>query len=201
MAPRIVSWTDNEICVSPILSSAASIVSFDSTFSDTYPSHSQMSPTASETLGLPSAEFGAQYTSLPEFPEEEKTPRGGHTTPDDSFVQHAAYFFKDGNVTFLIDGTLYCVHRYFFSRDSVYFSTRFAQLGIRDHEALPTIMSLGDVERNDFEAFLSILYPANFEAHELTYEQWKSVLNLSTRWGFASSQTRPQLFQTSHATR
>ncbi|KAH9006216.1 hypothetical protein EDB86DRAFT_696514 [Lactarius hatsudake] len=186
MAPRIVSWNDNEICVSPILSSAASIVSFDSTFSDTYPSHSQMSPTASETLGLPSAEFGAQYTSLPEFPEEEKTPRGGHTAPDNSFVQHDAYFFKDGNVTFLIDGTLYCVHRYFFSRDSVYFSTRFAQLGIRDHEALPTIISLGDVERNDFEAFLSILYPANFEAHELTYEQWKSVLNLSTRWGFAS---------------
>ena len=26
----------------------------------------------------------------------------------------------------------------------------------------------------------------NFEAHELTYEQWKSVLHLSTRWGFAS---------------
>ncbi|KAH8996886.1 hypothetical protein EDB92DRAFT_1775791, partial [Lactarius akahatsu] len=78
------------------------------------------------------------------------------------------------------------VHRYFFSRDSVYFSTRFAQLGIRDQEALPTIISLGDIERNDFEAFLSILYPANFEAHELTYEQRKSVLYLSTRWGFAS---------------
>ncbi len=26
----------------------------------------------------------------------------------------------------------------------------------------------------------------NFEAHELTYEQWKSVLHLSTRWSFAS---------------
>jgi hypothetical protein len=26
----------------------------------------------------------------------------------------------------------------------------------------------------------------NFEAHELTYKQWKSVLHLSTRWGFAS---------------
>ena len=27
---------------------------------------------------------------------------------------------------------------------------------------------------------------SNFEAHELSYEQWKSVLHLSTRWGFAS---------------
>ena len=26
----------------------------------------------------------------------------------------------------------------------------------------------------------------NFGAHELTYEQWKSVLHLSTRWGFDS---------------
>ena len=58
-----------------------------------------------------------------------------------------------------VDGTLYCVHRYFFSRDSVYFSTRFDELGIRDHEALPITVSLGNIERKDFEAFLSILYP------------------------------------------
>jgi hypothetical protein len=58
-----------------------------------------------------------------------------------------------------VDGFLYCVHRYFFSRDSVYFSTRFAQLGVRDHEAISTIVSLGDVECDDFEAFLSVLYP------------------------------------------
>ena len=58
-----------------------------------------------------------------------------------------------------VDGFLYCVHRYFFSRDSVYFSTRFAQLGIRDHEHSSTIISLGDVECKDFEAFLSVLYP------------------------------------------
>ncbi len=58
-----------------------------------------------------------------------------------------------------VNGFLYCVHRYLFSRESVYFSTRFAQLGVRDHEALSTIVSLGDVECEDFEAFLSVLYP------------------------------------------
>jgi hypothetical protein len=60
---------------------------------------------------------------------------------------------------FQVDGNLYCVHRYFFARDSVYFSTRFAHLGLRDHEASSTIVSLGDVETKDFEAFLSVLYP------------------------------------------
>ncbi|KAH9032572.1 hypothetical protein EDB85DRAFT_1865034, partial [Lactarius pseudohatsudake] len=145
-----------------------------------------MSPTASEAFGPTSAELGIQHTSLPGFSEEGKTPKSGHTTPDNSFIRHDAYFFKDGNVTFLVDGTMYCVHRYFFSRDSIYFSTRFSQFGIRDHEALPTIISIGGVERNDFEALLSVLYPADFEGHELTYEQCKSVLHLSTRWGFAS---------------
>ena len=69
-------------------------------------------------------------------------------------------FHKPDKLTSLqIDGTLYCVHRYFFARDSVYFSTRFAQLGIRDHEALPSIISINDVERTDFVALLSVLYP------------------------------------------
>ena len=46
------------------------------------------------------------------------------------------------------------------SRDSAYFSTKFVQLGVRDHEPLSsTIIPLCDVEREDFEAFLSVLYP------------------------------------------
>ncbi|KAI0000979.1 hypothetical protein BJV77DRAFT_933413, partial [Russula vinacea] len=47
-------------------------------------------------------------------------------------------------------------------------------------------ISLGDVERKDFEAFLSVLYPDDFDEHNLSYEQWKSVLRLSTQWGFSS---------------
>jgi hypothetical protein len=100
---------------------------------------------------------------------------GVHHANDDPFARHDKYFFKDGNITFLVrtslivcdpthrsmqvDGTLYCVHRYFFSHHSTYFSTRLDQLGIREHEALPIIISLGDIERKDFEAFLSVLYP------------------------------------------
>ncbi|KAH9174998.1 hypothetical protein EDB89DRAFT_429834 [Lactarius sanguifluus] len=116
---------------------------------------------------------------------ESETPDNSRRQNDDSFLQYGKYFFKDGNVTFLVDGFLYCVHRYLFSHGSVYFSTRFAQLGVRDHEALSTIVSLGNVEREDFEAFLSVLYP-DFEERDLSYEQWRSVLYLSTRWGFAS---------------
>ena len=104
-APRIVSWSDQKTHISPVLSSSASIVSFDSTFSvsDTFPSHFQMSPTASEALG---AQFGANHTSIPDFLEY-----GKNATPDDgSFLRHDMYFFKDGNVTFLVRGLRYFAH-------------------------------------------------------------------------------------------
>jgi hypothetical protein len=65
-----------------------------------------MSPTASETLGLPSDQFGARHSSLPGLSEEGRTPKGGHAALDDSFVRHDAYHFKDGNVTFLVCGLL-----------------------------------------------------------------------------------------------
>ena len=58
-----------------------------------------------------------------------------------------------------VNDVLYRVHRYLFSCDSEYFSTRFARLEVCDHEALSTIISLRDVECEDFEAFLSVLYP------------------------------------------
>jgi len=124
----------------------------------------------------PAPEAGPASASLP----------GTNPTTEDPFQRHDIYFFKDGNITFLVDGTLYCVHRYFFSRDSAYFSFKFSQLDIRDHEPLRTVVSLSDTERKDFDALLSVLYPENFDEHSLSYEQWRSVLHLSTRWGFAS---------------
>ena len=107
MAPRIISWSDREICISPVhrdSSSSASIISFDSTFSDPIPGHSLMPPTDSEVLGLPSDKFGARYSNLLRLSDEGRTPRDGHATLDDSFVRHDVYFFKDGNVTFLVRG-------------------------------------------------------------------------------------------------
>lgn len=61
-----------------------------------------MPPTASEVLGLPSDKFGARYSNHPGLSDEGRTPRGGRATLGDSFVRHDAYFFKDGNVTFLV---------------------------------------------------------------------------------------------------
>ncbi|KAH8996894.1 hypothetical protein EDB92DRAFT_1842645 [Lactarius akahatsu] len=172
MAPHIVTWglDKDKRSISPVPSTVGSIVSIESMTSDpSIISHS-----------VP--EVSRRSTDFMRY----KVPPDVHLAVDSPFVRHEKYFFQDGNITFLIDGTLYCVHRYFFSRDSEYFSNRLTQLGIRKHEALSIIISLGDVERKDFEAFLSVIYPDDFEGHALSYEEWKSVLHLSTRWGFAS---------------
>ena len=110
MTPRIVSSDDSGICVSAVLSRTAPIVTFGSTISDTYPSHWQTSLTAFEAPGLPSAEI--EDARVLGFSEGGKTSRDGHATLDDPFTRHDAYFFKDGNVTFLVSGILCFVIQY-----------------------------------------------------------------------------------------
>ena len=61
-----------------------------------------MTPTAPETQGLHSD----QHASFPGVLDDGRTPRGAHAALDDSFVRHDTYFFKDGNVTFLVRGLL-----------------------------------------------------------------------------------------------
>jgi hypothetical protein len=151
MAPqRIISWAAN-------LTSSPPIESISSDSSSGHAAQSQV-----------------KSMSLPPVLEDKKT--GVQHANDDTFTRHNKYYFKDGNITFLVcpcliicnstypiqfkvKGTVYCVHRHFFSQHSKYFSTRIDQLEIHDHEALSITISLGDIECEEFEAFLSILYP------------------------------------------
>jgi hypothetical protein len=82
---RIVSWF-NEPRVSPSQSSASpvSVVSINSIISDTH-------MMTTKATGVQSAELSSEPTA------------------DDSFVRHNTYFFKDGNITFLVRNVLYCI--------------------------------------------------------------------------------------------
>jgi len=85
-----------------------------------------------------------------------------------------------------VDDILYRVHRYFFCRDSNIFMTRLSRLPAQGASSLPVI-SIENVKSKDFDAFLSILYPLDFNAlEEHSVEELSSILDLSTRWGFHS---------------
>ncbi|KZP22519.1 hypothetical protein FIBSPDRAFT_859566 [Athelia psychrophila] len=101
-------------------------------------------------------------------------------------TRHSQYYFKDGNVVFLIEDVLYNVHRYFFERDSAHFRSILESVQGAD-EQNPIV--LPDVRSTDFDEFLAILYPTDFRCPtEKTTTQWTSVLHLSAKWGFESIQ-------------
>ncbi|KAI0268463.1 hypothetical protein BGY98DRAFT_1019450 [Russula aff. rugulosa BPL654] len=142
------------------------------------------SPSAS-TIRDPRGSISSQSLGLPDESTDTKTSQSIQLGP---FTQHKRFFFEDGNITFLVDGILYRVHRYFFCRDSKIFMTRLSRLTAHAQEgaSLP-VVSLENVKSKDLDAFLSVLYPLNFNALEKhSFEELSSILDLSTRWGFDS---------------
>ena len=107
MATRIVSWSGKENTASPSLSKTPSMVSFDSVLSDNSEiSSMQDAPHAVDsrvkyvTPQVIEPSGTRAYTSASMYP--------GAIATDSSFVRHQRYFFKDGNVTFLVRGVQRC---------------------------------------------------------------------------------------------
>jgi len=103
MATHIVSWSGDEHAISPNLSKTPSVISVDSILSDkpeaslgdqgaprmakSHPTH-----TASQVI-----EPNGTRTSTTIHPGTDAA-----ADHDGSFMRHNKYFFKDGNVTFLV---------------------------------------------------------------------------------------------------
>ena len=88
MAARIVSWGESKHIISPVNSSEPSIVSIDSI--QTSLSSEHMSSVLTEPSG------SEKLTAVSTYPRADAA--------DTSFERHQKYFFKDGNVTFLVSG-------------------------------------------------------------------------------------------------
>ncbi|KZP24164.1 hypothetical protein FIBSPDRAFT_951467 [Athelia psychrophila] len=95
------------------------------------------------------------------------------------YARHPRYYFEDGNIVFLVEDTLYNMHRYLFARDSTHFRTILRDNGASD----PCVIS--DVSCTEFDEFLAILYPTDFrQPSKRTTAQWTSILHLAAKWGF-----------------
>ncbi|TFY61353.1 hypothetical protein EVJ58_g4560 [Rhodofomes roseus] len=103
--------------------------------------------------------------------------------------RHERYYFDDGNVIFLVEDTLYNVHRYFLKRDSPVFQTMFSQPSgtSGEGESDDNPITLEGIKSADFANFLSCIYPLNLWQGDLTtYEEWSAALELAVRWEFNS---------------
>ncbi|KAJ7072853.1 hypothetical protein C8F01DRAFT_263223 [Mycena amicta] len=105
--------------------------------------------------------------------------------------EHPRFYFPDGNVVFRVQDTLYRVHRYFFERDSVVFSSMFSLPPVSgqrpEGETPENPILLEGLPTLEFDRFLAVLYPLNFVTRDTPSAiEWTSVLSLATRWDFAS---------------
>jgi hypothetical protein len=88
--PHIIAWGDSERSTSPVSTSTASLVSIDSITSDTR----STAPEPRATLSRP------ESMSFPVFLGNRES--GAHPANGDPFTRHDKYYFKDGNITFLV---------------------------------------------------------------------------------------------------
>ena len=107
MANRIVPWDGDDHVVSPNLSETSSVISFDSILSDKPEASlgdkgaprmeamakSQPMRTASQVIEPDGTRALTSTTTYPETDAADQI---------HSFIRHKKYFFKDGNVTFLV---------------------------------------------------------------------------------------------------
>ncbi|KAL1714332.1 hypothetical protein EV715DRAFT_209811 [Schizophyllum commune] len=94
---------------------------------------------------------------------------------------HNRYFIPDGNLDLeLEDGTVYRVHRHFFTQYSEDFASEYLS-----GPALSSFARLKGVEAQDLDRFLSLIYPTKIGESDIsTADEWLSVLRLAERWAF-----------------
>jgi len=162
--------------LTPTFWGTLTIVSFDSLDSDS----PQLKSSVIHENPLP-----AQPFALSEELENTSTPLS--KSIDLPAAQHKHLYFDDGSITFRVQNTLYRLHRSLLCRGSTKFENVLSQLSAQQESTTSPTIPLDDVKAVDFDAFLSIIYPQNYDTvDKRTFEQWSAILDLSTRWGFTS---------------
>ncbi|KAF8504648.1 hypothetical protein F5888DRAFT_1657393 [Russula emetica] len=161
--------------LTPTFWGTLTLVSFDSLDAD--------SPQSSV---IPENHLVTQLSTSPKGSENAITPLSKPV--DFPAIPHPYLYFDDGSITFRAQGILYRLHRSLLCRGSKKFEDLLSELSAQQESSTsPPTIPLDDVKAVDFDAFLSILYPQNYNSLERrTFEQWSAILDLSTRWGFTS---------------
>ncbi|KAF8959962.1 hypothetical protein BDZ97DRAFT_1367307 [Flammula alnicola] len=113
------------------------------------------------------------------------------SNPDSSFLtltRHETYYISGGDLFILVDHIQFKVHRYFFERESKFFSTKLATplsagsplQGSGDSNAI----ILENVTADQFATFLWVFYNPKYSLYEAPVEDWEVILALANRWSF-----------------
>ncbi|KAH9888394.1 hypothetical protein C8Q73DRAFT_655580 [Cubamyces lactineus] len=122
-----------------------------------------------------------QHASIPSESQREMPPFP---------IPHPDYYFEDGNLTILVENTLFRLFRSTFTRHSSVFKDLFSLPtsqngmpveGCDDDNPL----QFSGISATDFERLLWVLYPPSYETPKAqAVDEWRSILSLATRWEF-----------------
>ncbi|KZP28409.1 hypothetical protein FIBSPDRAFT_995201 [Athelia psychrophila] len=115
-------------------------------------------------------------------------PEGTASTPHQDLIltPHPIHYIKEGDVTFVVERTLYRVHTCFFARHSSVFASL---LKSEDSAAISqdSYIQLAGVSIEEFEAFLSVIYPTQLGVTpDRTENEWRNLLSFASSFSFTS---------------
>jgi len=115
------------------------------------------------------------------------------TTVTGDVHRHQEYYFDDGNLVIRVENTLFKVFRSTFIRHSPVFKDLFSlpePMGAAEGSSDENPVHFSGISATDFERFLWVLYPPSYgESTAKSLPEWTSILDLATRWDFASIRT------------
>jgi len=107
-----------------------------------------------------------------------------------SLHRHDLYYIPSADLTFVVEGVQFRVHRYFFERESDFFRVQLSSAVTSPDGQVPGSndsngIILDEVTASDFARFLWVFYNPHFSLYdEASLEDWGTILRLSHRWFF-----------------
>ncbi|KAF8549179.1 hypothetical protein OG21DRAFT_625975 [Imleria badia] len=102
-----------------------------------------------------------------------------------SMKRHQDYYLRDGNICFLVESTLFRLHKYFFERESDYFRDRLGPSSEGEVGSPDSPYIIHDTKTDDFADFVWVFYNPAYSYSKQTKEKWLTILRLATQWRFA----------------
>ncbi|KAK0459138.1 uncharacterized protein EV420DRAFT_305017 [Desarmillaria tabescens] len=102
--------------------------------------------------------------------------------------RHEQYYIKGGDVYFLVEESMFRVHRYFFERESSKFRSMFSSPTAPGKEpegtSPSTAFRLDDITAENFAHFLWVFYNPRHSLYDASTDVWVAILHTSCLWSF-----------------
>jgi len=100
--------------------------------------------------------------------------------------RHEEYYLRDGNVCFVVENTVFRLHRYFFEKESDYFRDRLGPSSQGDSEdgSPDSPFIIHGIKSDDFAQFVWVWYNPRYSFSKQEKQTWLTILRLATLWRF-----------------